>query len=126
MPHFAMVYKGADTLLGFVTLDNLLHILLGRIKDEFHKTQDDWIKNSDGTLTVKGDCSLYSLERAIEQDITITGDEDQIETLAGLIVARAGILPKEGTTIHFKEFDATIEEVQGAHIRKIKIVIKPK
>ncbi|BCA94986.1 hypothetical protein TUM19329_13470 [Legionella antarctica] len=54
MPHFALVYKSKDSLLGFITLDNLLHILIERIKDEFHKTHDDWVKNSDGSFTTKG------------------------------------------------------------------------
>src|SRR3989338_11618827 len=54
MPHFALVYSGSENLIGFITLDNLLHVLIGRIKDEFHKTQDDWVANPDGSLTVKG------------------------------------------------------------------------
>ncbi len=65
MSHFALIYKFKSNLLGFVTLDNLLHVLIGRIKDEFHKTQVDWVKHADGTITAKGDCSIYSLERAL-------------------------------------------------------------
>ena len=76
MPHFALVYKNKNTLLGFVTLDNLLQVLIGRIKDEFHKTHEDWIKNSDGTITTKGDCSIYALERALDCEITLSSEEE--------------------------------------------------
>lgn len=124
MPHFALVYKGKETLLGFVTLDNLLHVLFGRIKDEFHKTQDDWVKNSDGTILAKGDCSIYSLERALDQDITLQADEENLDTLAGLMIVRAGTLPRVGEKISFDEFDAVIEEIQGSYIRRIKIIPK--
>jgi CBS domain containing-hemolysin-like protein len=124
MPHFALIYKGSENLLGFITLDNLLHVLIGRIKDEFHKTQDYWLKNTDGTLTVKGECSIYSLESALDKDISLNEDEKELVTFAGLLIARAGTLPKVGDTISFKEFDAAIEEVQESKIRKVKVIPK--
>lgn len=122
--HFALIYKDREQLLGFVTLDNLLHILLGRIKDEFHKTQNDWIKNADGSLTVQGHCSIYSLERAIGKDITLSAEEQELDTLAGLLIERAGTLPHEGETIAFNEFDAVIEKLHGSQIRQVKIIPK--
>lgn len=122
MPHFAVVYKTKDTMLGFVTLDNLLHILFGRVRDEFHKTQDDWIKNEDGTITAKGDCSIYSLEQALDRDITLTSDEVNLDTLAGLMIVRAGTLPKVNDKIEFKEFSAIIQEMEGSSIKKIHII----
>lgn len=122
--HFALVYKGKQHLLGFITLDNLLHVLIGRIQDEFHKTQDDWIKNPDNTFAVKGGCSIYSLEQALDKEISLLPDEENLDTLAGLIVVRAGTLPKVGDTIHFKEFDALIEELHGTYIRKVKVTPK--
>lgn len=124
MPHFALIYKGNEDLLGFVTLDNLLHVLLGRIKDEFHKTQDYWTANTDGTYTIKGECSIYSLESALDRNITLTEDEKDLVTLAGLLIVRAGTLPKEGEKITFKEFDAIVEEVKDSKIHKVKIIPK--
>lgn len=37
--HFALVYDKDHNVTGFATLDNLLHILIGYVKDEFHKTK---------------------------------------------------------------------------------------
>lgn len=124
-PHFALVYKG-DLLLGFVTLDNLLHILIGRIKDEFHLTQDDWVANPDGSLLVRGDCPLYSLERALDQDIDVSDQEPEPETLTGYILNKLGRLPNEGERISFKQFKAIILKMRGSRIMKIKIIPKPK
>lgn len=125
MPHFALIYSNRDTLIGFVTLDNLLHILLGRIKDEFHKTQDDWIKNTDGTFTMRGDCSIYTVERALDIDITNL-DNEEIDTIAGLILDRLGTLPEKKQRIEFEEFSAIIEKIEGTKIQKVKICPKPK
>lgn len=126
MPHFALVYEGKDNLLGFVTLDNLLHIMIGRIKDEFHRTHDDWIKNPDGSFYAKGTCSLYSLETALNCDIDLMEGEEDLDTLAGLIINRVGFIPKPGDKINLDNFEITIEEVHGAIIDKVKIVIKCK
>lgn len=123
---FALVYKNKDTLLGFITFDNLLHFLIGRIKDEFHLTVEDWIRNPDGSITISGDSSIYALERALNRDITLNKDEKNINMLAGLIVTRVGELPKLGDVIEFKEFNAMIEGIEGHKIRKIKIYPKVK
>lgn len=125
MPHFALVYKGKEKLLGFVTLDNLLHVLIGRIKDEFHRTQDDWIVNPDGTLYVKGDCPIYSLERALDCDIDLRGLEPEPETVTAYLLTKLGHLPAESERLSFKEFDALIQKTRGSRLVKIKIIPKP-
>lgn len=87
MPHFALVYGGKNTVLGFVTLDNLLQVLIGRIKDEFHRTKVDWVLNEDGSLDVTGNCSIYSLEQALDCEIDV---EDELDSLNGLFLNRLG------------------------------------
>jgi CBS domain containing-hemolysin-like protein len=119
MPHFALVYHG-DTLLGFVTLDNLLQVLIGRIKDEFHRTKVDWILNKDGSITASGTCSIYSLEQAIDRDI----HGEDIDLLNGLFFQRLGYVPKEGEYIDFPEFDAKIEKATASKILKVRIYPK--
>lgn len=123
--HFALVYK-AEKLLGFVTLDNLLHVLIGRIKDEFHRTQDDWVVNPDGSIAVKGDCPVASLERALDRDIDLSEFQPEPETVTALILNKLGRLPSEGERINFPEFKAIIQKARGSRITKIKIIPKPK
>jgi CBS domain containing-hemolysin-like protein len=125
MTHFALIYRGNE-IMGFVTLDNLLHVLIGRIKDEFHRTQDDWHVNADGSLSIRGDCSIYSLERALDRDINV--GPDQAETVTALILNRLGGLPKEGERIEFKEFKLIIEKMRGHRIIKMNVMpkLKPK
>ena len=125
IPHFALVYKNQETLLGFVTLDNLLHILIGRIKDEFHRTQEAWTLNADGSILVKGSCPLFSLERALNQEIDVSDQDPEPDTIAGLILNRLGRLPTRGEHIEFNGFSATILKLRGTRIIKIKILSNP-
>lgn len=121
MPHFALVFDVNNDLVGFITLDNVLHVLLGIMKDEFHRTHVDWILNGNGTISATGFCSIYSLEQALDVDIKV---DETIETLAGLILHHLGRLPKEGEHLHFDAFDVKVEKVQGTRI--LKITVYPK
>lgn len=121
MPHFAVVYQGSETPIGFVTLDNLLHILVGRIKDEFHRTKDDWIATGDGGYIVKGNHPLYTIERLLDIDILT---EDETSTIYGLIVDKLGRLPTVGERIEFEDFTAEIAAMKGAKILEVKIYPK--
>lgn len=121
MPHFALVYSNKKTILGFITLDNLLQVLIGRIKDEFHRTKIDWVLNKDGSISATGSCSIYSLEQALNCSIDI---EDDIDTLNGLFFYRLNYVPKVGEQVAFPEFDAVIEEAAPSKILKVKIYAK--
>ncbi len=121
MPHFALVYSGHKTLRGFITLDNLLQVLIGRIKDEFHRTKVDWILNDDGSISASGNCSIYSLEQALDRDIHV---EDDTDILNGLFFYRLGYVPKKGERIAFPEFDAEIEKATASKIIMVKIYPK--
>lgn len=119
-PHFALVYNRYKNLNGFVTLDNLLQMLIGRIKDEFNLSGVvDWSAQADGSLIVKGSCTLYALEKAL--DLEIEAENKDIDTLSGLILHRLGALPAEGTRLDFPEFSGVIEKVQGSRIVKVRI-----
>ena len=122
MSHFAIVYSRTGSIIGFVTLDNILHVIIGRIKDEFHLTSEDWVVNKDGTLTVKGDCSIYSLEKAM--DCEIQTQDETVKTIGGLILNKLGSIPKKDDEIEFSQFNAIIEEIKGARILKIKVIPK--
>lgn len=123
-PHFALVYSHHNVLLGFITLDNLLNVLIGRIKDEFNLTKEDYVFCPDGSLKIRADCSIYSLEQALERDINITEDEEEVETIAGLIIHRLGRLPKQGEKVEFMEISIKIDIMQGTRIRQI--IVWPK
>jgi CBS domain containing-hemolysin-like protein len=119
--HFAVIYRGPETPIGFVTLDNLLHILVGRIKDEFHRTKDDWVSLSAQEYLFKGNSSLYMVERALDIHIF---PEDPATTLGGLILNKLGGVPTLHQEIEFDEFVAKIEKMRGPKILSVKVTKK--
>jgi CBS domain containing-hemolysin-like protein len=123
MPHFAIVYGETDKPIGFITLDNLLHILVGRIQDEFHHTQDDWVVNKDGSILINGNCSISTLERILNFSLSVN-EEDNINTLNGYILSSIGRLPETGERIILNDFDVIIEKIQRKRIKRM--IVYPK
>ena len=121
MPHFALVYKSKSEIAGFITLDNLLHILVGRIKDEFHRTRDDWVTHKDGSFSVKGNCSVYVIERVLDLDLPLSEDEEEnIETVSDLVQSRLKT-PHPGDICSFENFDLIVERMKNTNILLVKI-----
>jgi CBS domain containing-hemolysin-like protein len=118
---FALVYNNKNALVGFITLDNLLRILIGPIQDEFHYTPDAWTKNSDGSILFCGSFSLYTLEKALGYQLEQNRTEKKIHTFTGLVLARLGVLPKIGEHVSFHEFAFNIQKMHGARITEVII-----
>jgi len=122
MPHFALVYSSREeNLIGFVTLDNLLHVLVGRIQDEFHRTRDDWVKNEDGSYTMPGNASIYSLERALDIDIETEGLGDDVDTLSGIILSRLEAMPKVGSRVELQQFSLVVASMRGTRVLQVRV-----
>ena len=123
MPHFALVHNRQGINIGFVTLDNLLHLVIGVIKDEFHKTRDAWTRHKDDSLTVKGNCPLNILERALDYELTLDeAEEEGITTLSGLIMHQLGSIPAIDDRIELPDFTAIIEKMHGTRITQVRIM----
>lgn len=122
MPHFGLVYTAREeNLIGFVTLDNLLHVLVGRIQDEFHRTRDDWVKNDDGSYTMPGNASIYSLERALDIDIETEELSEEIDTLSGIILSRLEAIPKIGNRVELQQCSLAVEAMRGARVWRVRV-----
>jgi len=120
--HFAIVYKAQD-IIGFVTLDNLLHVLFGMIKDEFHKTKNDYFDNRNGSFTVKGSCSIYSLEQLLGCDIE-DNEKFHIDTVEELVIFRLGRMPSIGTRIDLDHFVVVVTKVHNNSIDSLLLFPK--
>lgn len=118
-PHLALVYhKGR--IVGYITLDNLLQVMLGRIRDEFHLTCEDSVTLKDGSFIVKGHASIYVLEQLLDQDLS----ELNAPTVSGLILEQLQRFPIEGERVEFAAFSLVVEKIQGPKI--IQVHVYPK
>jgi CBS domain containing-hemolysin-like protein len=117
MPHLALVGDIKHQPLGFITFDNLLGALVGEIRDEFLHSRNDWMRLDDGTLIGKGSLPLFTLERALGISI----DNEDVDSIGGLIMWQLGSLPQLEQRICFDEFDAIVTKLEGPRILQVRI-----
>ncbi len=125
MPHFALVYSGRENPIGFLTLDNIFQVLVGRVHDEFHKTEESWSTAPDGALIMQGNSALYVLERALNIEIELDEETEKTsDTIFGLILTKLGRLPQEGEKIELEQFTLQVNKMKGHKI--IEVAAYPK
>ncbi|WP_050468712.1 hemolysin family protein [Herbaspirillum chlorophenolicum] len=117
-PHFAIIGKKGQPPQGFITLDNMLSLLVGEIRDEFRHNTGEWTRQDDGTLLGKGSLPIVTLENMLGIDIEY---DDSIDSVGGLVMEKLGDLPKEGQRIEFPAFDVVIKRMSGPKIVLVKI-----
>ncbi|MFJ3047999.1 hemolysin family protein [Herbaspirillum chlorophenolicum] len=117
-PHFAIIGKKGQPPQGFITLDNMLSLLVGEIRDEFRHNTGEWARQDDGTLLGKGSLPIVTLENMLGIDIEY---DDSIDSVGGLVMEKLGDLPKEGQRIEFPAFDVVIKRMSGPKIVLVKI-----
>jgi len=120
-PHFALIGKKGQSPDGFITLDNMLSLLVGEIRDEFRHNTGEWTRQDDGTLLGKGSLPIVTLENMLGIDIEY---DDSIDSVGGLVMEKLGDLPKEGQRIEFAAFDVVIKRMSGPKIVLVKIYPK--
>ncbi|MBT8412585.1 MAG: hemolysin family protein [Octadecabacter sp.] len=119
--HMALVideYGGTD---GLVTIEDLIEQVVGEIEDE-HDTDEDalWTLEKPGVYMVESKAPLEEFEAEIGMALTDHDeiDEEEIDTLGGLVFMLAGHVPARGELIQHPEGPEF--EVVDADPRRIK------
>lgn len=117
--HMALVideYGGVD---GLVTIEDLIEQVIGEIEDE-HDTAEGqpWMQEKPGCYVVKARAPLDEFEAEIGLKLSTEQDDEEIDTLAGLVFVLTGRVPARGEVIPHET--GTEFEVLDADPRRIK------
>ncbi|QLE78979.1 HlyC/CorC family transporter [Francisella sp. Scap27] len=118
-PHFALVYNSND-LVGFITLDNLLSILLGRMSDEFNLVKEPWIVLSKNKFLIKTNAPVYAIEKLADVDLS-EYDADNILDLLPLLINEP---LRTGAHYEHEKFSLTINKVKNKKVKDIVLYLK--
>jgi magnesium and cobalt transporter len=119
--HMALVideYGGTD---GLVTIEDLIEQVVGEIEDE-HDIEEaiTWVQEQPGVYLAQARTDLEDFEAEIGMNLTAHNDidEEEIDTLGGLVTMLSGHLPARGEVIMHP--DGPEFEVVDADPRRIK------
>jgi Mg2+/Co2+ transporter CorB len=95
--HFAIVVDEYGSLMGVVTLEDIIEEIVGEVFDEYDVNVPGVRPQADGSYVVNGSVSIRELNREFDWRLP---DEAAV-TLAGLILHEARQIPDVGQVFHF-------------------------
>ncbi|MEX0340346.1 MAG: HlyC/CorC family transporter [Arenibacterium sp.] len=116
--HFALVVDEYGSLQGLITLEDILEEIVGEITDEFDVDAEHPVNRSDdGAFIVDGAMTIRDLNRANDWSLP----DDEANTVAGLVIHEAQMIPTTGQVFSFHGFRFVVLERQGNRITRLKI-----
>jgi Mg2+/Co2+ transporter CorB len=98
--HFALVVDEYGTLLGAVTLEDILEEIVGDIRDEHDNPVAGVRPQTDGSYLIDGTVTLRDLNRELDWSLP----DDKASTVAGFILHEARAIPDVGQNFLFHGF----------------------
>ncbi|MVO14367.1 HlyC/CorC family transporter [Parasedimentitalea huanghaiensis] len=116
--HFALVVDEYGSLQGLITLEDILEEIVGEITDEFDTATETPVeKTADGNFLVDGAMTIRDLNRATEWTLP----DDEANTVAGLVIHEAQMIPTIGQVFSFHGFRFEVTDRAGNRVTGIKI-----
>ncbi len=121
--HLAIVideYGGTD---GLVSIEDLVEEIVGDISDEHDTDEENLIKPAgEGVYVADGRVDIARLEELLSVDLLSDEDEEEADTLAGLVFKMAGRVPARGEIIrHDSGLEFEILESDPRRVKRLRI-----
>ena len=110
---------------GLITLEDVLEEIIGEVQDEFDEEEEADIKEvAENTYMANSMMRIDELVDFFDLNEALF-EEDDVETIAGLVVKLLGRIAVVGDSVSFNGLTFTVEEVDGARITKLKVYKEP-
>jgi CBS domain containing-hemolysin-like protein len=118
--HLAVVVDEFGGVSGIVTLEDLLEVIVGDIRDEHDAEEAPPIQDlGNGRILADAAVSLRELSAYLGADIT---PADESHTLEGMITEHLGKIPEKGTSLSKFGMRFIVQDCDEQHIGRVEIV----
>jgi len=119
--HMAIVLDEYGGTAGLVTIEDLLEEIVGEIQDEYDVEEplvellDENRARIDGRAAIEDLIDIWDLKIELE-------DEDEYDTVGGLVYHRIGGIPQPGDEVRLDGLRLTVETTDGRRVAKVMVV----
>jgi CBS domain containing-hemolysin-like protein len=124
--HLALVVDEFGGIDGLVTIEDVIEEIVGEIEDEHDDAdQPKLIARPDGTLIADARTPIAALEERLSAHLLPPDQEEEVDTLGGLVFTLAGRVPVRGEVIRhplgveFEVIDADPRRVKRLRLRGV-------
>jgi putative hemolysin len=121
--YYGLIINEFGSLQGMITSADIMEAVLGRMSQP-DETEETIIKQSENSWLVDGQYSFYDFLSYFDMEDIF--QQNDYNTLSGLILEIANHVPMEGETVHWEEFEFKIFKMDSARIDKVLVCrLKP-
>jgi putative hemolysin len=115
--HMAVVVDEYGGATGIVTLEDIVEEIVGEIQDEHDRPPASVDRLPDGSYWVAGRTGIDELNEALDWRLP----KRDYETVAGLVLATLGRIPRTGEEFQIPGYTITVLEADARHVAAVKI-----
>lgn len=117
----AVVVDEYGGVAGLVTVEDIIEEIVGEIEDEDIEKEEivELIEGDNGSYEVPASLEIGKIEKLFDVEI----DDDEVTTIAGLVISETGYVPKVGETISVHGLE--VEILAAEEKRLVRLRIRP-
>lgn len=116
--HMAVITDEFGGTAGLITMEDIIEELLGEIYDEYDEKADVSLKVSENDFIVNALIPIPVLNNSLPFPLP---ENEQYETLSGLILYVTGKIPETNEKINFKSYEFTILKKYRSRIQMVQL-----
>jgi putative hemolysin len=116
--HIAIVLDEYGGTAGLVTIEDLIEEIVGEIQDEYDVEEPMVVRLSEDEARVDGRANIDDLTELFDLQLG-DEDDDQYDTVGGLVYHHVGGVPKVGDTVSVDGITLTVETTDGRRVGKV-------
>jgi CBS domain containing-hemolysin-like protein len=125
--HMAIIvdeYGGVD---GLVTIEDLVEQIVGEIDDEHDEAEGPLLlERGEGLFEAHGRCPVEDLEEKLGRRLIDPEEDEDVDTVGGLIVAHIGRVPHRGELVeHPSGLAFEVLDADPRRIKRVRIRVRP-
>lgn len=121
--HMALLideYGGVD---GLLTIEDLIEQVIGEIVDEHDMVEETaWIEEKPGIYLVQARANLEEFEKVLGVDFATDTEDEDIDTLGGLVFMLIGRVPARGEVIsHSSGYEFEVVDADARRVKRLRV-----
>ena len=113
----ALVVDEYGSLVGLVSVEDLLEELCGEISQEFQVEEQPLEEIGPGLWRVKATMSLADFNEALGLELPT----EEFDTIGGLVLNLCGALPREGRSVTYEHLSFQVTRMKGTRILELRV-----